>query len=52
MLDDAETKKEVFMFYQRILTLSIIAALCLLVVGLLPVHGEEEIYDKVVNCYS
>ena len=51
MLDDAETKKEVFMFYKRILTLSIIAALCLLVVGLLPVHGEEEIYDKVVRLH-
>lgn len=51
MLDDAETKKEVFMFYKKILTLSIIAALCLLVVGLLPVHGEEEIYDKVVRLH-
>ena len=51
MLDNAETKKEVFMFYKKILTLSIIAALCLLVVGLLPVHGEEEIYDKVVRLH-
>ena len=51
MLDDAETKKEVFMFYKRILTLSIIVALCLLVVGLLPVHGEEEIYNKVVRLH-
>ena len=39
------------MFYKRILTLSIIAALCLLGVGLLPVHGEEEIYDKVVRLH-
>ncbi len=39
------------MFYKRILTLSIIAALCLLVMGLLPVHGEEEIYDKVVRLH-
>ena len=39
------------MFYKKILTLSIIAALCLLVVGLLPVHGEEEIYDKVVRLH-
>lgn len=39
------------MFYKRILTLSIIAALLLLVVGLLPVHGEEEIYDKVVRLH-
>jgi stage II sporulation protein R len=51
MLDDAETKKEVFMFYKRILTLSVIAALCLLVLGLLPVHGEEEIYNKVVRLH-
>lgn len=51
MLDNAEIKKEVFMFYKKILTLSIIAALCLLVVGLLPVHGEEEIYDKVVRLH-
>jgi stage II sporulation protein R len=52
MLDDAETKKEGFvMFYKRILTLSIIAALLLLAVGLLPVHGEEEIYDKVVRLH-
>ena len=39
------------MFYKRILTLSVLAALCLLVVGLLPVHGEEEIYDKVVRLH-
>lgn len=39
------------MFYKRILTLSVIAALCLLVAGLLPVHGEEEIYDKVVRLH-
>ena len=39
------------MFYKRILTLSIIAALCLLLMGLLPVHGEEEIYDKVVRLH-
>ncbi len=39
------------MFYKRILTLSIIAAICLLVIGLLPVHGEEEIYDKVVRLH-
>ena len=39
------------MFYKRILTLSIIAALCLLAVGLLPVHGEEEIYNKVVRLH-
>ena len=39
------------MFYKRILTLSIIAALCLLGLGLLPVHGEEEIYDKVVRLH-
>ena len=39
------------MFYKRILTLSVIAAICLLVVGLLPVHGEEEIYDKVVRLH-
>ena len=39
------------MFYKRILTLSIVAALCLLVVGLLPVHGEEEIYNKVVRLH-
>lgn len=39
------------MFHKRILTLSIIVALSLLVVGLLPVHGEEEIYDKVVRLH-
>ena len=39
------------MFYKRILTLSILAALLLLAVGLLPVHGEEEIYDKVVRLH-
>ena len=39
------------MFYKRILTLSIVAALLLLIVGLLPVHGEEEIYNKVVRLH-
>ena len=39
------------MFYKKILTLSVIAAICLLVMGLLPVHGEEEIYDKVVRLH-
>ena len=39
------------MFYKRILTLAIFAALLLLFVGLLPVHGEEEIYDKVVRLH-
>ena len=39
------------MFYKRILTLSVIAAMLLLVIGLLPVHGEEEIYDKVVRLH-
>ena len=39
------------MFYKKILTLSIVAALLLLVIGLLPVHGEEEIYDKVVRLH-
>ncbi len=39
------------MFYKRILTLSILAALALLVVGVLPVHGEEEIYNKVVRLH-
>lgn len=39
------------MFYKRILTLSILVALSLLVVGLLPVHGEEEIYSKVVRLH-
>ena len=39
------------MFYKRILTLSVIAAVCLLAIGLLPVHGEEEIYDKVVRLH-
>ncbi len=39
------------MFYKRILTLSIIAAMLLLAIGLLPVHGEEEIYDKVVRLH-
>ena len=39
------------MFYKRILTLSIVAAVCLLAIGLLPVHGEEEIYDKVVRLH-
>ena len=39
------------MFYKRILTLSVIAAICLLIVGLLPVYGEEEIYDKVVRLH-
>lgn len=39
------------MFYKRILTLAIFAAILLLVVGLLPVHGEEEIYNKVVRLH-
>ena len=39
------------MFYKRILTLSIFAAILLLLVGLLPVHGEEEIYEKVVRLH-
>ena len=39
------------MFYKRILTLSIVAAILLLLVGLLPVHGEGEIYDKVVRLH-
>ena len=39
------------MFYKRILTLSFTVALCLLVVGFLPVQGEEEIYDKVVRLH-
>ena len=39
------------MFYKRILTLSILAALALLVFGVLPVHGEEEIYNKVVRLH-
>ena len=39
------------MFYKRILTLSLIVALCLLVMGLLPLQGEEEIYDKVVRLH-
>ena len=39
------------MFYKRILTLSILVALSLLVVGLLPVYGEEEIYSKVVRLH-
>ena len=39
------------MFYKRILTLAIFAAILLLVVGLLPVHGEEEIYDKMVRLH-
>ena len=39
------------MFYKRILTLSIVAALLLLIVGLLPVHGETEIYNKVVRLH-
>ena len=51
MLDDAETKRRFFMFYKRILTLSVIFAILLLAVGLLPVHGEEEIYNKVVRLH-
>lgn len=52
MLMMQKPKKEGFiMFYKRILTLSILAALLLLVVGLLPVHGEGEIYDKVVRLH-
>ncbi len=39
------------MFYKRILTLSIMAAIILLVIGFLPVHGEEEIYNKVVRLH-
>ena len=39
------------MFYKRILTLSLIAATLLLAIGLLPVHGEEEIYEKVVRLH-
>ena len=39
------------MFYRRILILSVIAATLLLGVGLLPVHGEEQIYDKVVRLH-
>lgn len=39
------------MFYKRILTLSLVAALLLLMAGLLPIHGEEEIYNKVVRLH-
>ena len=39
------------MFYKRILTLSVIVATLILVVGLLPVHGEEQIYNKVVRLH-
>ena len=39
------------MFYKRILTLSVLAAMLLLLVGLLPVHGEEEIHNKVVRLH-
>ena len=39
------------MFYKKILMLSILAAIALLVVGVLPVHGEEEIYNKVVRLH-
>ena len=39
------------MFYKKILTLSIISAMLLLAIGLLPVHGEEEIYNKVVRLH-
>ena len=39
------------MFYKRILALSLFAALALLVFGVLPVHGEEEIYSKVVRLH-
>ena len=39
------------MFYKRILTLSVIVAVLLLTIGLLPVHGEREIYNKVVRLH-
>ena len=39
------------MFCKKILTLSVVAALVLLTVGLLPVHGEEELYNKVVRLH-
>ena len=39
------------MFCKKILTLSVLAAIMLLLVGLLPVHGETEIYDKVVRLH-
>ena len=39
------------MFYKRILTVAVIAAIALLLVGLLPVQGETEIYNKVVRLH-
>jgi stage II sporulation protein R len=52
MLKKQKPKKEGFvMFYKRILTLSVMAALLLLCLGLLPVQGEEEIYNKVVRLH-
>jgi stage II sporulation protein R len=51
MLNMHKPKRRFFMFYKRILTLSVLAAILLLLVGLLPVHGEEEIYNKVVRLH-
>ena len=39
------------MFYKRILTVSVLAALLLLAIGLLPVQGERKIYNKVVRLH-
>ena len=39
------------MFYKRILTVTVIAAIALLLAGLLPVQGETEIYNKVVRLH-
>lgn len=39
------------MFYKRILTVTVIAAIVLLLAGLLPVQGETEIYNKVVRLH-
>ncbi len=39
------------MKYKRVLILSICAAFLLMGIGLLPVHGEAEIYDSVVRLH-
>ena len=39
------------MFYKRILTVTVIAAIALLLAWLLPVQGETEIYNKVVRLH-
>ena len=44
-------KKEDFFMYKRILTVSLCFTVLLLVIGILPVHGEDKIYESTVRLH-